>query len=120
MVALSIPRLSIVFVRIFLHLLFQKYSSGVLRRIGIGLCHITVNLFCSLFVDTIGHLLPSNATSVFAPGQVNYNGRGPFVVDQSLHLSPFILIIQQVIIAVAYVFIYGGVFEFICAQALTL
>ena len=115
------PVFIVVFVPIFLkviHPLFQKCFPGILRRIGIGLCLITISLFCSLFVDTIGHLLPRghNASSVFTP-QVKYNDFGPFVVDQTIHLSPYILIIQQVLVAVAYVFIYGGVFEFICAQS---
>ncbi len=113
------PIFLILFVPIFLkfiHPLFQKYFPGILRRIGIGLCLITVSLFCSLFVDTIGHLLPNghNATSVFAPGYLPSNY---FVAAPSLHLSPYILIIQEVLVAVAYVFIYGGVFEFICAQS---
>ncbi len=115
----------VVFVPIFLKLsilCFKSALPGILRRIGIGLCLITVSLFCSLFVDTIGHLLPRghNAGSVFGP-QVKYNDNWPTnnetLVDQTLHLSPFILIIQQVLVAVAYVFIYGGVFEFICAQS---
>ncbi|XP_064384902.1 uncharacterized protein LOC135333826 [Halichondria panicea] len=117
------PVFIVVFVPIFLkfiHPLFQKYSPGILRRIGIGLCLITVSLFCSLFVDTVGHLLPSghNAGSVFGP-QVNFNytTNNETLIDQTLHLSPYILIIQQVLVAVAYVFIYGGVFEFICAQS---
>ncbi len=114
------PVFIILFVPIFLkfiHPLFQKYFPGILRRIGIGLCLITVSLFCSLFVDTIGHLLPSgrNATSVFAPGQNNYYNE--FDPTLSLNVSPYFLFIQQVLIAVAYVFIYGGVFEFICAQS---
>ena len=56
-----------------LFILFQKcfpiiiyiIIAGILRRIGIGFCC----LFCSLFVNMIGHILPSghNATSVFAP-----------------------------------------------------
>ncbi len=109
------PIFLILFVPIFLkfiHPLFQKYFPGILRRIGIGLCLTTVSLFCSLFVDTIGHHLPSghNATSVFASDLY-------FVAAPSLHLSPYILIIQEVLVAVAYVFIYGGVFEFICAQS---
>ena len=119
----------VVFVPIFLkfiHPLFQKYFPGILRRIGIGLCLITVSLFCSLFVETFGHLHSSyNATiSMFAPGHfvyiydddVNYPFRS-FVGAPSLNISPYILIIQQVLVAVAYVFIYGGVFEFICAQS---
>ncbi len=67
------PVFLVVFVPIFLkfiHPLFQKYFPGILRRIGIGLCLITVSLFCSLFVETFGHL-PSgyNASiSMFAPG----------------------------------------------------
>ncbi len=32
-------------------------------------------------------------------------------------ITIYILIIQEVLVAVAYVFIYGGVFEFICAQS---
>ena len=103
------------FSSLFSHPLFQKYLPGILRRIGIGLCLITVSLFCSLFVDTIGHILPSgNNISVFAPG--HYENKY-FVAAPSLQLSPYILIIQQVLVAVAYVFIYGGVFEFICAQS---
>ena len=39
------------------------------------------------------------------------------IIASSLHLSPFILIIQNFLIAVAYILIYGGVFEFICAQS---
>ena len=35
----------------------------------------------------------------------------------SLHLSPYILIVQNFFLAVAYILIYGGVFEFICAQS---
>ncbi|XP_064384793.1 solute carrier family 15 member 4-like [Halichondria panicea] len=115
------PVFLVVFVPIFLkfiHPLLQKCFPGILRRIGIGLCLITVSLFCSLFVDTIGHCLPGgqNATSVFAPVKIIYE-RGRFVFDQTLHLSPYFLFIQQVLVAVAYVFIYGGVFEFICAQS---
>ncbi len=116
------PVFFLLFVPIFLkfnHPLFQKCFPGILRRIGIGLCLITVSLFCSLFIDTIGHLLPSghSAGSVFGP-QVNFNSttNNRTLVDITLHLCPFILIIQQVLVAVAYVFIYGGVFEFICAQ----
>ncbi len=114
------PVFLILFVPVFLkfiHPLFQKYFPGIFRRIGIGLCLITVSLFCSLFVDTIGHLLPNghNATSVFAPGRNPSNH--DVVAAPSLHLSPYILIIQEVLVAVAYVFIYGGVFEFICAQS---
>ena len=40
-----------------------------------------------------------------------------FIAAPSLNVNPYILIIQQILIAMAYVFIYGGVFEFICAQS---
>ncbi len=124
------PVFLILFVPIFLEFIhppFQKYFPGILRRIGIGLCLITVSLFCSLLVDTIGHLLPNdqNATiSMFVPGKFMVNGDGDlysynveFVAAPSLNVPPYILIIQQALVAVAYVFIYGGVFEFICAQS---
>ena len=108
--------------------LFERYIPGILKRIGTGLCLITVSLLCSLLVDTIGHALPSgqNATSMFNPGHVeetkivgeNYTEKIDSFVDAlSLHLSPYILIIQNFLIAVAYILIYGGVFEFICAQS---
>ena len=119
------PVFIVVFIPIFLkfiHPLFQKCFPGILRQIGIGLCLISVSLFCSMFVDTIGHLLANghNAGSVFGPqfySSFNYTTNNETLVDETLHLSPFILIIQQVLVAVAYVFIYGGVFEFICAQS---
>ncbi|XP_064384789.1 solute carrier family 15 member 3-like [Halichondria panicea] len=120
------PVFLVVFVPIFLkfiHPLFQKFSPGILRRIGIGLCLVTVSLFCSLFVEMFGHL-PShyNATiSMFDHGHFVVDNNNSFVFyfigAPSLNLSPYILIIQQVLVAVAYVFIYGGVFEFICIQS---
>ena len=47
----------------------------------------------------------------------NFTRDVTFIVAPSLNVNPYILIIQQVLVAVAYVFIYGGVFEFICAQS---
>ena len=111
-----------VFLKIF-HPLFQRYIPTILKRIGIGLCLITVSLLCSLLVDTIGHALPSgqNVTSVFNSRFdhifINENGSITLIPAPSLHLSPYILIIQNFLIAVAYILIYGGVFEFICAQS---
>ena len=112
-----------------IHPLFQRYIPGILKRIGIGLCLITVSLLCSLLVDTIGHALPNSqdATSVFNPGQIidhymyfentTMLAYKSFEDAPSLQLSPYILIIQNFLIAVAYILIYGGVFEFICAQS---
>ena len=108
--------------------MFKRYIPNILKRIGIGLCLITVSLLCSLLVDTIGHFLPSgqNATSVFNPGKLTtkteifpgFNITNTFLVDApSLQLSPHFLIIQNFLVAVAYILIYGGVFEFICAQS---
>ena len=95
-----------------IHPLFQRYIPTILKRIGIGLCLITVCILCSLLTDTVGHALPngSNATSVFDIGNVYEN-------NSSLKLSPYILLIQNFLVAVAYILIYGGVFEFICAQS---
>ena len=55
-----------------IHPLLQRY--GILKRIGIGLCLITINLICSLLIDSIGHILPSglNSTSVFEPQHFNF------------------------------------------------
>ena len=108
-----------VFLKI-IHPLFQRYIPTILKRIGIGLCLITVSLLCSLLVDTVGHALPSgqNATSVFnSRFDLIFNGSITLIPAPSLHLSPYILTIQNFLIAVAYILIYGGVFEFICAQS---
>ena len=119
-IAILIP----IFLKI-IHPLFQKYIPSILKRIGMGLCLITVSLVCSLVVDTIGHALPSGqkATSMFDPRlhfeestQTN-NSINFYQGYPSLHLSPYILIVQQFLTAVAYILIYGGVFEFICAQS---
>ena len=118
------PVFIVIFIPAFLKIiypLFQRYVPTILKRIGIGLCLITMSLLCSLLVDTIGHALPSgqNATSMFAFNvEIYLNGNySIFVGVFSLHLSPYILIIQNFLIAVAYILIYGGVFEFICAQS---
>ena len=108
-----------IFVPIFLKFidpLFKKYFPGSLKRIGVGLCLITLSLICSMIMDTIGHILPAghNSSSIFAP--IAFNSTISGKIDQSLHVSASLLIIQQFFVAVAYVFIYGGVYEFICAQ----
>ena len=112
-----------------IHPLFQRYTPGSLKRIGIGLCLICLSLICSLVMDLIGHLLKGyhNSTSVFDPGHFEnrtvvypggFNDTSTVFVDApSLELSPYALIIQNILVAIAYVLIYGGVFEFICAQS---
>ena len=112
------PIFIVILIPIFLKLiypLFQKYIPNILKRIGIGLCLITLSLICSLLVDSIGHALPNrqNATSIFNPDPYFVFGFG----DHSLQLNPYILVIQNLLLAVAYILIYGGVFEFICAQS---
>ncbi len=99
-----------------IHPLLQRY--GILKRIGIGLCLITINLICSLLVDSIGHILPSgqNATSVFELQYLSFDEL-KYMSPAPLNLSPQLLIIQQVLLAMSYILIYGGVFEFICAQS---
>ena len=87
----------------------QNYTPGMLKRIGIGLCLITVSLICSLTMDTAGHIRNPNATCIF----IMY-GDGS---DNSLDFSPTLLLIQNILTAVAYILIYGGTFEFICAQS---
>ena len=123
------PLFIVIMIPIFLkiiHPLFRRYMPSILKRVGIGLCLITISLLCSLLIDTIGHALPSgqNATSVFNPDQTTVMLNNSFLyftvvhVDApSLHLSPYLLTIQNFLVAVAYILIYGGVFEFICAQS---
>ena len=81
------------------------------------MCLITLSLICSLLVDSIGHALPNRqkATSIFKPDPYYFFDFG--CVDCSLQLNPYILVIQNLLVAVAYILIYGGVFEFICAQS---
>ena len=92
----------------FLYPLFQRYTS-ILGRIGIGLCLTTVSLVCSLFMNKIGHATADvTSSSLFAAG----------IFDApSLNLNPYILILQNILVAISYTLIYGGVFEFICAQS---
>ena len=98
----------------------QKYTPGMLKRIGIGLCLTTVSLICSLSMDTTGHFIGNlnpapclfNAQPVF-----NYSIIPPAEIVQTLDISPYFLLIQNILTAVAYILIYGGTFEFICAQS---
>ena len=113
------PTFIVILIPVFLKLInpiFQRYIPAILKRIGIGLCLITLSLICSLLVESIGHALPNgqNATSIFNPDPY-YFFFG--FVDRSLHLNPYILVIQNLLVAVAYILIYCGVFEFICAQS---
>ena len=109
------PIFIVILIPIFLKIiypLFQRYIPTILKRIGIGLCLITVCIISSLITDAVGHALPNgwNATSVFDTDYFDEDA-------SSLKLSPHILIVQNFLIAVAYILIYGGVFEFICAQS---
>ena len=109
------PIFIVILIPIFLKLiypLFQRYIPNILKRIGLGLCLITLSLVCSLLVDSIGHALQSDQSviiSIFSP----FNQYSHL----SLHVNPYILVIQNLLLAVAYILIYGGVFEFICAQS---
>ena len=91
---------------------------GMLKRISIGLCLITVSLICSLSIDIVGHtwIGNPNATCIFASPVFNHSISPPAEV-QTLNISPYILLIQNILTAVAYILIYGGTFEFICAQS---
>ena len=114
------PLFIVILIPIFLkiiHPLFQRYIPSILKRIGIGLCLITVSLLCSLLVESIGHGLSNGHgdTSMFDPFPY-YFFNGTFL-SPTLRINPYILIIQNFLIAVAYILIYGGVFEFICAQS---
>ncbi len=84
-------------------------ATSILGRIGIGLCLTTVSLVCSLFMNKIGHATADvTSSSLFAAG----------IFDApSLNLNPYILILQNILVAISYTLIYGGVFEFICAQS---
>ncbi len=97
----------------FLYPLFQRYATSILGRIGIGLCLTTVSLVCSLSMDKIGHdLLTANITSSLFAAE-NFKG----LYANPLNLNPYILTPQNILIAISYTLIYGGVFEFICAQS---
>ena len=117
------PIFIVILIPIFLKIinpLFQRYIPGILKQIGVGLCLICVSLLCSLIIDTIGHVLPSgqDASSMFYIGHYNLTfGFAHFVDAPSLNLSPYYLFVQNFLVAVAYILIYGGVFEFICAQS---
>ena len=97
----------------------QKYTPGMLKRIGIGLCLTTVSLICSLSMDTAGHTTGNhNAPCLFnAFVTFNYSISPPAATVQTLDISPYFLLIQNILTAVAYILIYGGIFEFICAQS---
>ena len=100
----------------------QKYTPGMLKRIGIGLLLITVSLICSLSMDTAGHspIGNPNATCIFGSSVTVYNYSISPLADQkvqTLDISPYFLLIQNILTAAAYILIYGGTFEFICAQS---
>ncbi len=95
----------------FLYPLFQRYATSILGRIGIGLCLTTVSLVCSLSMDKIGHATANVTSSLFAAGIFE----DPYA--HPLNFNPYILILQNILIAISYTLIYGGVFEFICAQS---
>ena len=94
----------------------QKYTPGMLKRIGIGLCLITVSLICSFTMDTAGHIGNHNVPCLFGPSAY-YNFSTDSFVIETLDISPYYLLIQNILTAVAYIMIYGGTFEFICAQS---
>ena len=96
----------------------EKYTPGMLKRIGIGLCLITVSLICSLSLDIVGHTIIGNhnAPCIFVSLVLNYSIPSPAEI-QTLDISPYFLLIQNILTALAYILIYGGTFEFICAQS---
>ena len=68
-------------------------------------------------MDTVGHTIGNpNATCIFVSPVLNYS-ISPLAETQTLDISPYFLLIQNILTAVAYILIYGGTFELICAQS---
>ena len=68
-------------------------------------------------MDTVGHTIGNpNATCIFVSPVFNYSIPSPAEL-QTLDIRPYFLLIQNILTAVAYILIYGGTFEIICAQS---
>ena len=62
----------------------QKYTPGMLKRIGFGLCLITVSLICSFTMDTAGHIGNHNAKFLHVCSLLII----PVTIISMVHISP--------------------------------
>ena len=74
-----------------------------LSILGRHMALITVSLICSFTMNTAGHIGNPNVPCLFAPMSFNFT-MGSFVIE-TLDISPYLLLIQNILTAAAYILI---------------
>ena len=88
---------------------FRKYVPNILKRIWVAFfLYITSSVVC-LIIDVVGHsTTPHNATCFL------HEETGPII---SVSVSPYLILVPNLLTAFAYIVAYISSFEFILAQA---
>ena len=102
----------------------QNYIPGMLKRIGLGMIFILLSILCTSVMDAYGHK-HANVTACFLNDRLffdyynnsndsyyNYN-----IVQMSLDIDSYWLVVQYSLNAVGYMLLYIAVYEFICSQS---
>ena len=104
-IVIAIP-LYLAVLRPFIH----DYIPGMLKRIGLGMILLLFSGLCTLVMGSLGQHCVSTG-----------NSSSPFGCENSIlayfQLDPNLLLIQSLLNALGYMFLYIASYEFICAQS---
>ena len=105
-IVIAIP-LYLGLLRPFIH----DYIPGMLKRIGLGMILLLLSGVCTLVMGSVGQHCVStgNSSSIYVNCENNL-----FTYFQ---LNPNLLLIQNFLNALGYMFLYVATYEFICAQS---
>ena len=109
------PLIIVIMIPVYLGLLrpfIHNYIPGMLRRIGLGMILLLLSGVCTSVMGSVGqHCVPytGNSSSLYAGCQNN--------LITYFQLSPNFLLIQSILNAFGYMFLYIASYEFICAQS---
>ena len=115
------PLLITLLIPLYLYLLrpfFYNYIPGLLKRIGLGMIFILLSILCTLVMDAYGHI-HVNMTICFLSYDhlgYSYNFTG-YTNTTILDIDSNFLVPQYFLNALGYMFLYIGVYEFICSQS---
>ena len=97
----------ICFLRPFIH----RCVPGMLKRLGLGMILMSISLFCTLLVDTMGHVHLSHKVCF------RKTDTRPEPPDDSIDATTAYYTVTFILIGIGKMLFYIAAYEFICAQS---
>ena len=93
----------------------SRYVPGMLKRMGLGMLLVLLSLIATFAMDMVFHSQDKISYCAFTSNES--------ILDHELNTTTFFedppcyLVLHYILLALSYILIYIGVFEFICSQS---